>query len=99
MPVVARTGEVRWKQAMHMVRLLLAGVHVLDTGEVLVDVSTRRDELLAIRHGERTWAEVAARAADLTARLTEAQAGTRLPAEPDRGAVDRFLVSVRGRST
>ena len=94
-----RTGEVRWKQAMHMVRLLLASVHVLDTGEVLVDVSTRRDELLAIRRGERTWAEVTARAADLTARLAEAQAGTALAAEPDRDAVDRFLVSVRGRTT
>ena len=68
MPSAGRTGEVRWKQAMHMLRLLLAGRTRLRTGEVLVDVSARRDELLAVRRGERAWAEVTARAADLTRR-------------------------------
>lgn len=34
-----RTGRTDHKQAMHMIRLLHAGIHVLHTGEVLVDVS------------------------------------------------------------
>jgi predicted nucleotidyltransferase len=93
-----RTGEVRHKQAMHMIRLLMAGVHVLETGEILVDVSTHRDELSAIRQGALPWAEVAARADALTAALATALAGTLLPAAPDRAAVDAFLVSARRRA-
>jgi uncharacterized protein len=93
----ARTGEVRWKQAMHMVRLLMAGAHVLSTGEVLVDVSAHRDELLAIRAGELSWDEVTGRAEALTTALSTALAGTRLPAEPDRAAVEQFVVSTRRR--
>lgn len=92
-----RTGEVRWKQAMHMLRLLVAGAHVLRTGEVLVDVSARREDLLAVRRGEVPWAEVAARAQAYRADLAAALAGTALPAEPDRARVEEFLVSVRRR--
>jgi uncharacterized protein len=94
----SRTGEVRWKQAMHMLRLLMAGAHVLRTGEVLVDVSAHRDELLAVRGGEVPWAEVAARADDLRADLSRALAGTPLPAAPDRDRVEQFLVDVRRTS-
>jgi hypothetical protein len=94
--VRSRTGEVRWKQAMHMARLLRAGAHVLRTGEVLVDVSALRDELLAIRRGEMSWDDFQALAAALSADLDAAAAATRLPEEPDRAAVDRFLVALRG---
>lgn len=91
----ARTGEVRWKQAMHMLRLLLAGAHVLRTGEVLVDVSAHRDRLLAVRAGARSWESVAGWAADLRADLDAAARETALPVEPDRAAVADFLVRTR----
>ncbi|MEU4159140.1 nucleotidyltransferase domain-containing protein [Actinoplanes sp. NPDC026670] len=93
-----KTGEINFKQAMHMVRLLMAGVHVLRTGEVLVDVSDRRDELLAIKRGERPWDEVSAWAGRLQDELADAAASTRLPQAPDRPAVDRVLVAVRERN-
>ncbi|MEU4221800.1 DNA polymerase beta superfamily protein [Actinoplanes sp. NPDC026623] len=54
----SRTGETNHKQAMHMIRLLLAGAHVLRTGEVLVDVSPLRERLLAVRNGEVPWESV-----------------------------------------
>ena len=60
-----RTGETNHKQAMHMIRLLVAGAHVLRTGEVLVDVRHLRDRLLAVRRGELPWDEVASWTADL----------------------------------
>jgi predicted nucleotidyltransferase len=94
----ARTGDVRWKQAMHMLRLLTAGAHVLRTGSVLVDVSAHRDELLAVRRGEVPWEQVAARADDLRTDLARAAAGTALPSAPDRSRVDDFLVDVRRSS-
>jgi uncharacterized protein len=93
-----RTGETNHKQAMHMIRLLMAGAHVLRTGQVLVDVGQLRDRLLAVRRGELPWTAVARWAADLLAELEDAAAGTALPDQPDRAAVDRLLVSVRERN-
>jgi len=91
----SRGDGVRWKQAMHMLRLLMAGAHVLRTGEVLVDVSAHRDRLLAVKRGELAWDEVAAEAARLRADLDAAGEATALPAEPDRERVDGFLYAVR----
>ncbi|MEU5914624.1 nucleotidyltransferase domain-containing protein [Micromonospora sp. NPDC047527] len=93
-----RTGETNHKQAMHMIRLLVAGAHVLRTGEVLVDVRHLRDRLLAVRRGELEWDAVTAWAADLFAELADAAATTALPAQPDREAVDRLLIAVRERN-
>ncbi|GLZ75316.1 nucleotidyltransferase [Actinorhabdospora filicis] len=91
-----RTGEVRWKQAMHMLRLLRAAAHVLETGEVLVDVSDERELLLAVRDGEVAWAEFDALAAGLRGRVDAAVVGSGLPEVPDRGRVEKFLIAVRG---
>jgi predicted nucleotidyltransferase len=93
--VLARGGSIRWKQAMHMLRLLMAGIHVLRTGSVLVDVGSSRADLLAVKAGSVPWAEVVQRSAALRADLAEALAGTSLPEDPDRGRVEAFLVSAR----
>jgi predicted nucleotidyltransferase len=94
----ASTGETNHKQAMHMIRLLLAGTHVLRTGEVLVDVTSYRERLLAIKGGEVPWSEVTAWADDLLRDLDKAAATTSLPAEPDRSAIDDLLIGIRERS-
>jgi predicted nucleotidyltransferase len=93
-----RTGQTNHKQAMHMIRLLFAGAHVLRTGEVLVRVGHLRDRLLAVRAGDLPWEQVAGWAADLLAELADAAAGTRLPEHPDRDTVDRLLGAVRERN-
>ena len=90
-----KTDTTKWKQAMHMVRLLMAGAHVLGTGQILVDVSEHRARLLAIKHGEWSWDEVRAWATELEADLARAAATTCLPAEPDRAAINDFLVRTR----
>jgi hypothetical protein len=84
--------------AAEQFRLLHAGTHVLRTGEVLVDVAHLRDRLLGVRRGEQAWEKVAAWAAELLADLADAAAGTRLPEQPDRDAVDRLLIAVRERN-
>lgn len=94
----ARTGETNHKQAMHMIRLLIAGEHVTRTGEVLVDVRDRRAELLAIRDGEVPWERVAAWSATLLAELDTAAATTTLPHEPDRDRINRLLHDIRARN-
>ena len=92
-----RTGETNLKQAMHMIRLLHAGAHVLRTGQVLVDVRPLRDRLLSIRTGGEPWESVVSWAGDLLADLDEAEAATTLPGEPDRDRVDALLIAVRER--
>jgi hypothetical protein len=47
---------------------------------------------MAIRTGERTFEEAIAEIDDVEQQLTEALERSRLPAEPDRAEVDRFLV-------
>ncbi|XVU30261.1 nucleotidyltransferase domain-containing protein [Actinoplanes sp. CA-054009] len=92
-----RTGETNHKQAMHMIRLLMAGAHVLRTGEILLDVRPVRDRLLAIKRGDVEWPSVVAWAADLQKDLAAAAAETTLPPEPDRRTIDQLLVRVRQR--
>jgi predicted nucleotidyltransferase len=92
-----RTGETNHKQAMHMIRLLMAGAHVLRTGEILLDMTPHRDRLLAVKRGEQSWDSVRGWADDLLQELAEAAAATTLPAEPDRAAVDELLSGVRER--
>ena len=93
----ARTGETNHKQAMHMIRLLLAGAHVLRTGEILLEVGDHRDTLLAIKAGRIPWPEITTWAADLLADLKAAETTTALPTHPDRKAIDQLLVRVRER--
>ncbi len=83
----------KWKQAMHMIRLLLSGLHLVRHGEPLVDVRAHRERLLAIRRGELPWAEVDAWRAALSAELSAAPSV--LPESPDRERVEEFLVAVR----
>ncbi|MCO8269572.1 nucleotidyltransferase domain-containing protein [Actinoplanes sp. TRM 88003] len=92
-----RTGETNWKQAMHMIRLLLAGAHVLRTGDVLVEVRSLRPRLLAVRSGSVPWNSVVDWARDLQDDLASARESTELPEAPDRGAIDQLLVGVRER--
>lgn len=93
----ARTGETNHKQAMHMIRLLMAGAHVLRTAEVLVDVSAHREQLLAVKRGELPWPEVSAWAERLQHDLAVATAETRLRDRPDTAKIDQLLQRVRER--
>ena len=92
----ARAGEpFRVKHAMHLIRLLHSGLHAARTGEILVDVGEHRDELLAVRRGERSWDEIAARRAELDAEFRAAFDDSVLPESPDTARVDEFLIEAR----
>ena len=93
-----RRGEVNWKHAMHLLRLLLAGITVLREGVVAVDVSQHRERLLAVRSGRIRWQEVDAWRLELVAEFNAALAHTTLPAQPDYERADRFLICARRRA-
>lgn len=88
-------GEIRWKHVMHLVRLLLSGIAVLEQGEVMVHVGEHRDSLLAIKRGEVPWSEIDAWRLDLHARFDRALIQSTLPERPDYARVNAFLIRAR----
>ncbi|WP_328807748.1 nucleotidyltransferase domain-containing protein [Nonomuraea antri] len=86
-----------WKQAMHMVRLLLSGLHLARHGEPLVQMGEHRERLLSIKRGEVPWAQVDAWRRELSAEVAAVQAAGPgpLPEAADRDSVEEFLVDVR----
>jgi uncharacterized protein len=88
-------GAIRWKHAMHLVRLLLSGIAILTDGVVPVRVEQHRDRLLAIRRGELSWQEVNAWRKELHRMFDSGWAKTKLPEHPDYDRVNAFLVKAR----
>lgn len=93
-----RTGAPRWKHVVHLLRLLISGAVLLETGTVQLDVGDHRDRLLAVRRGELTWDEVSTWHDALSVRMEDALRRSPLPDEPDTRRVEDWLYSVRGRS-
>lgn len=91
-------GAVRWKHAMHLLRLLLTGAATLREARVPVRVEAHRDRLLAVKRGEVAWADVNAWRQELHRDFERALAETRLPERPDYQAANIFLVKARRTS-
>jgi uncharacterized protein len=88
-------GQVKWKHAMHLVRLLLSGTAALRTGELPVRVEQHREELLAIRDGRMPWEECDRWRLALHEEFERAFQETTLPERPDYEAANGLLVRAR----
>ncbi|MGY2896076.1 nucleotidyltransferase domain-containing protein [Deinococcus sp. UYEF24] len=88
-------GEIRWKHAMHLLRLLLSGISVLKEGEVMVHVGEHRDTLLAVKRGELPWDELNSWRIDLHRQFDAAVQMSRLPERPEYARVNAFLIRAR----
>ena len=88
-------GAIKWKHAMHLVRLLVSGITILKRHTVPVRVSEHRDRLLAIRDGQVPWEEVDAWRLDLGRQFEAAYAVTTLPDRPDYAAANELLIKAR----
>lgn len=91
------TGEVKWKHAMHLIRLLLQGISVLNEAHVPVRVSQHRDALLRIRDGVQPWGELNAWRLSLHREFESAFNLTSLPDGPNYQEANRLLVWARGK--
>jgi len=90
-----QTGTIRWKHAMHLIRLLLSGITVLREGDIPVEVREHREELLAIRHQQMPWEDINAWRLALHREFDAAFAATTLPERPDYARADAFLIRAR----
>lgn len=88
-------GQVRWKHAMHLLRLLMTGAAILREGRVPVQVRKARDELLAVKRGELTWEQVDEWRQRLHRDFEQALASTHLPERPDYEAANALLLRAR----
>ena len=89
------TGTLKWKHAMHLIRLLLQGISVLEQAHLPVRVEEHRADLLAIRDGQRAWEDVNRWRLDLHRQFEDAFQRTTLPEAPDYAEANRLLISAR----
>lgn len=88
-------GNVKWKQVMHLIRLLLSGIHVLKHGFVAVRVEEQREQLLAIKRGELPWEDTEKWRLALHVEFDQAFAETKLPERPDYEKANAYLIRAR----
>ncbi len=88
-------GKIKPKHLMHLIRLLISGIHVLREGSVALDVGPHREQLLAIKTGELGWKDVESWRRALHIEFDHALAETNLPERPDYERANDFLVRAR----
>src|SRR5262249_34112445 len=89
------SGEIKWKHAMHLLRLLLTGAGALRLGRVPVRVEAHRERLLSVKRGEVDWYEVSEWRKELHRDFEQALAETKLPERPDYERANGFLIRAR----
>jgi len=78
---------------MHMVRLGVQGVELLETGRIRLPIAEPwLTWLRALRTGGKTKEEALEAAGDLEARLEDLLSTSPLPPHPDREAADRWMI-------
>jgi hypothetical protein len=83
---------------MHLLRLLISAHHLAEHGDLLVDVSSRRDYLLAVRRGEVPVEQVEQEARQMLSALERRASGElpcMLPERPREDAIRAFVVDCR----
>jgi predicted nucleotidyltransferase len=81
------------KYAMHMVRLGYEGRELLETGRISLPMQEEeRKRVFAVRSGKVPFNDVLTEIGELEQSLADLLESSPLPPEPDRKAVDRFLV-------
>jgi uncharacterized protein len=88
-------GTIRWKHAMHLIRMLLQGIEILREGELNIKVTDNRDKLLTIKRGEMMWESVNDWRLMLHKDFENALRETKLPERPDYEKANLFLVKAR----
>ena len=88
-------GAVKRKHVMHLLRLLLAGITVLEEGVAPVHVGPHRERLLSVKRGEVPFEELEAWRLELHKRFDAAAESTKLPERPDYERANAFLIRVR----
>lgn len=88
-------GRIKPKHVMHLIRLLLSGIHVLKHGFVPVEVGEHRERLFSIKNETMPWDEIEAWRLALHREFDAALGGSCLPERPNYERANDFLVKAR----
>jgi uncharacterized protein len=81
------------KYAMHVARLGYQGIELMETGRLSLPMQEpERSRVMAIRTGDVSFEDALAEIEAIEARLARAVEESALPSEPDRPAVEQFLL-------
>lgn len=83
------------KPVLHLIRLMITGIRILEEGVVNPDMSAYRDRLLAIRFGQMAIEEAFAWHHALEVQFAKAAERTKLPEHPDMDQANRILLEIR----
>jgi hypothetical protein len=87
------------KYAMHAARLGYQGLELLQSGWLTLPLpEPERSRVMAIRTGERSFEDAIAEIEEVERQLADALERSPLPAQPDRDAVDAFLLEAYRRA-
>lgn len=96
---IRNSGQIKWKHAMHLLRLLLTGAATLRTGNVPVRVDAERDRLLSVKRGDIPWREVNEWRKELHQDFERALSVTQLPERPNYERANDLLLKARREMT
>ncbi|MGV3604944.1 MAG: DNA polymerase beta superfamily protein [Planctomycetaceae bacterium] len=96
---VQKFGYPKPKHVMHLIRLLIVGIGILEKGELQLRVEKFREELFAIKRGEMPWQEVERWRVALHKQFDTAFLQTKLPELPDYTCANQFLLLARRSAT
>ena len=86
---------VRWKHAMHLIRLLISGTETLQSGNLILNVAHHRQQLLDIKNGLLSFDQVTRLKNELSAAFNDAASHSPLPDTPDSSFANSFLINSR----
>ncbi len=91
------TVDYDLKHGMHLVRLLIDLRHLLTEGAVKVDMTDYRDQLMPIRFGEVTLAQLVETVSERMVEIDDliTAGASVLPDEAEKEQIEEFLVKVR----
>lgn len=92
---IRTTGELKWKHVMHLLRLLISGITILEEHMVPVDVGIYRERLLTVRQKQMSWEDANKWRLELHKRFDKAFEETSLPDRPDYEWANSFLIKAR----
>lgn len=83
-----------YKHAMHLIRLLITGIDILNGRGIITKRVAEHDFLMDIRGGRYTFDEIKGLAEEYQERFCEAAERTALPKEPDLVAVEKLMLKL-----
>ncbi|MDL4839631.1 DNA polymerase beta superfamily protein [Aquibacillus rhizosphaerae] len=83
-----------FKHAMHLIRLLLMGIELLESGNLTVYREKNRDFLLSVRNQNFTWQEIFDITDDLFIQLASAKTNSQLPEKVNSNQIDKLYLDI-----